>query len=174
MAVPGPKFHKVKSFQHFFRKFLVSLAQRHFPETVYPSWTRRERSGILNKPICAPNQMNGPPRAGADRVSDRQAPYGIFFSLKRSDIWSKISRKADRESSYDRFISVKPIGLLLFSSIIIITYFFIKINRSVPGGPIGNFSLLFLLYQKKYILSRAARTLDFYKKICYNIYTIKE
>ena len=40
--------------------------------------------------------MNGPPRAGADRISDRQAPYGIFFNLKWPAIWPKISRKTDR------------------------------------------------------------------------------
>ena len=121
MAVPGPKFHKVKSFQHFFRKISLSSPQRHFPETVHPSETlplaRGDRESAHN-PICASNQMNGPPRAGADRFSDRHTPYGIFFNLKRSGIWPKISRKADR--------------LIIILSHYIISYFFIKIN---PIGP---------------------------------------
>lgn len=100
------------------------------------------------KPICASNQLNGPPRAGADRISDRYAPYGIFFNLKRSAIWPKISRKTDREFSICKSFKRKPIGLLLFSSIIIITYFFIKINKSVPGGPIGKFSLFIFIIPK--------------------------
>ena len=162
MAVPGPKFHKVKSFQHFFRKFLVFTPHAHFPEIVHPSATspRRGAAGTSKQnPICAPNQMNGPPRVGADRISDRQVHMENFSVESDPIIWPRISRKADRESAYGRSICIKPIGLLLFSPIIIITYFFIKIN------PIENFSF-FNIIPKKFLFVKAAPTvIDFIKKI---------
>ena len=153
MAVPGPKFHKVKSFQHFFRKILVFSPHGHFPETIHPSKTspRRGAAGTPEQnPICDSNQMNGPPRAGADRFSDRHTPYEIFFNLKRLAICAKFSRKADR--------------LIIILSHYIISYFFIKINRSVPGGPIGKFSLYFY-YTKKFFFCQGPHPhLTFIKK----------
>ena len=95
----SPNFQKVKCFQQNFRKILVFSPRGHFPEIIHPSATspRRGAAGTPRQnPICASNQMNGPPRAGADRFSDRHTPYGIFFYWKRSGIWPKISRKADR------------------------------------------------------------------------------
>ena len=128
-------FKKSSHFNKIFAKISCSPLVDIFPK---PSTPRRHRPppGAIGNPeqtpICDSNQMNGPPRAGAARVSDRHTPYGIFFNLKRSAIWPKISRKADRESSICKSFERKPIGLLLFSPIIIISYFFIKIN---PNGP---------------------------------------
>ena len=39
MAVPGPKFHFVKSFQKKFRKIFVSSPRGFFPEIVRRGWT---------------------------------------------------------------------------------------------------------------------------------------
>ena len=95
----------------------------------------------IDKPASMWYNSNGVQRAGVGRPGPNSRsvpPYANFLLLLATFIWpqffpkSQTPRKADRESAYVRFICVKPIGLLLFSSIIIISYFFIKIN------PIGS------------------------------------
>lgn len=79
MAVPGPNFQKVKSFRIFFCKILLSSPHAHFPEIVHLWRTRTSVrfypfEAIGNPritPIWASFQLNGPPRVGADRTSDR-------------------------------------------------------------------------------------------------------
>ena len=162
-----PEFSKSQVFSYFFSQNSHVLALRTFSRNHPPpadsnicSTPSSEAIGNPKQnPICASNQMNGPPRAGADRISDRYTPYGIFLNLKRPSIWPRFSRKADRESAYGRFIDVKPIGLLLFSPIIIISYFFIKIKF-----PIGKNGVYFYYTKKILFCQGPHRHLTFIKK----------
>jgi hypothetical protein len=60
-------------------------------------------------------------------------------------------------------------SILLFSSIIIITYFFIKSKRSALIIPIGLKMVFFTIIPKNFFKVKQAHGFDFFKKLWYNI-----
>ena len=103
-------------------------------------------------------------------------PYAKFSVLLATFHMAQIFPESAPSSDRDDLAAHMPIQkvetdrpLLLFSAIIIITYFFIKIKRSALINPIGLKMVFFTIIPKNFFKVKQATGFDFLKKLCYNI-----
>lgn len=127
-----PEFSKSQVLSKYFHQiFCVRLSHTFSRKSPPPvdgvMSTSSEATGTRHNPIWPSILLKGPRWNVPDRVR-RTWTHMAFFSVE-SD--RPICSAKFPKTPYGRSVCVKPTGLLLFSPIIIITYFFIKVKRPV-------------------------------------------